>query len=238
MINTILFDLDGTLLRFKQDEFIDLYFSKLAKVFTGLGLDPGLCIKSVWAGTRAMMKNDGNKLNSERFWDNFGKASGVNEELLVKVEAACDGFYTSEFNEVKSIVDYSEIPERLVRKMKEKGYTLVLATNPLFPECGVHSRLEWSNIDKNAFSLITHYGNSSFCKPNLGYYREILQKIGKESKECLMVGNSPGEDMIASELGMHTFLVIDYLENETGKEITEFRRGTLVEMESHLLSMP
>jgi len=78
------------------------------------------------------------------------------------------------FNEVKSIVEYSDIPKHLVSKMKEKGYTLVLVTNPLFPECGVLSRLEWGDIDKNVFTLLTHYGNSSYCKPNLGYYREIL----------------------------------------------------------------
>ena len=238
MINTILFDLDGTLLRFRQDEFIDTYFNKLAKVFASMGMDPELCIKAVWAGTRAMMKNDGTKLNIERFWDRFSEVSGIDDELLAKVEAACDGFYTSDFNEVKSVVEYSEIPGRLVRKMKDKGYTLVLATNPLFPECGVFTRLEWGEIDKDAFSLITHYGNSSYCKPNLGYYKEILEKIGKESKECLMVGNSPAEDMIASELGIHTFLVTDYLENEAGKDITEFKRGSLVELEQSLFSMP
>jgi len=53
-----------------------------------------------------------------------------------------------------------------------------------------------------------------------------------------MIGNSPSEDMIAGELGIHTFLVIDYLEEVGSKDITEFRRGSLVEQESYLFSMP
>ena len=87
MINTILFDLDGTLLRFKQDEFIEAYFNRLAKVFAGLGMDPEQSIKAVWAGTRAMMKNDGAKLNIQRFWDRFSEVSGIDDELSAKVEA-------------------------------------------------------------------------------------------------------------------------------------------------------
>ena len=238
MVNTILFDLDGTLLQFRQDEFIKAYFGKLAGVFVQCGIDPEQAIKAVWAGTRAMIKNDGKELNIKRFWNTFAEALRIDEELLLKVEAACDEFYTNDFNEVKSIVKHSDIPKQIVKKMKDKGYTIVLATNPLFPECGVLSRLEWGEIDADDFALITHYGNSSYCKPNLDYFHEILSKVKKTPEECLMVGNTPHEDMIAGKLGMQTFLVMDSLEYEGDSNVTDYRRGSLKDLESFLLSMP
>ena len=238
MINTILFDLDGTLLHFGQAEFIETYFAELAKVFAKKGLSPEEAVKAVWAGTKAMMLNDGSKPNTERFWDTFAEVSGVSNKLLMEIEAACDDFYTNEFNLVKSIIKHSDVPKRLIKMMKEKGYTLVLATNPLFPECGVISRLGWGEIDSCDFTLLTHYGNSAFCKPNLGYYRDILTIIGKNPEECLMVGNNPAEDMIAGELGMKTFLVTNCLENEMNLDISNFQHGSIEELETYLSSLP
>ena len=238
MVDTILFDLDGTLLRFKQEEFIESYFAKLAKVFAAGGMDVEKSIKAIWAGTRAMMLNDGSNLNIDVFWKAFAEFLGADDEEVKNIEASCDEFYLNEFNLVKSIVEHSDIPKKLVKKMKQKGYSVVLATNPLFPQCGVISRLGWGEMEESDFLHITHYGNSSFCKPNLGYFREILDKIGKAPEQCLMVGNNPAEDMIAGELGMETFLVTDCVENESDIDITMFRRGSLEELEGFLLSLP
>ena len=238
MINTVLFDLDGTLLRFSQEAFIDAYFGELAKVFARMGMDAKLSIKAVWAGTKAMFGNDGSKPNSVRFWDTFAGFLGLGNEQAKTVEAACDSFYTNEFNAVKSIVDHSDISKRLVRGLSRKGYNVALATNPLFPECAVESRLGWIGLEASDFIHITHYSNSSFCKPNLGYYGELLSRIGKAPQQCLMVGNNPVEDMVAGELGIETFLVTDYLEDEASVDVSVFRHGTLDELESALMSMP
>jgi FMN phosphatase YigB (HAD superfamily) len=238
MTDTILFDLDGTLARFNQDEFITTYFSELSKVFVRLGLDAEKACKGVWVGTKAMVLNDGAKLNTRRFWDAFSEFMGIEGDLLVAAEAACDDFYSNEFNIVKSIVAHSEIPARIVRAMADKGYTVALATNPLFPPCAVDSRLGWIGLEREDFSLITHYENSTFCKPNPAYYHEVLAKIGKTPEQCLMVGNNPAEDMCASELGMEVFLVTDYMENEAGIDISQFRNGRLEDMEAYLMAMP
>jgi len=60
----------------------------------------------------------------------------------------------------------------------------------------------------------------------------------KEPCQCLMVGNNTNEDMDAGALGMDTFLVTDYLENETGMAVSAFRHGTLTELEAYLASPP
>ena len=50
-----------------------------------------------------------------------------------------------------------------------------------------------------------------YCKPQIEYYREILEIINKRPEQCLMVGNDAEEDMIARILGMKTFLLDAHL---------------------------
>jgi FMN phosphatase YigB (HAD superfamily) len=238
MINTILFDLDGTLLQFSQKAFIDAYFTELGKVFTRLGMDAGPSVKAVWAGTKAMVLNDGSRTNAERFWAAFAGHMDLADDKLRVIEAACDAFYSNEFDTVKSIIAPQDISKRLVRSMAAKGYTLVLATNPLFPACGIVTRLKWAGLGPQDFALVTHYKNSTFCKPDPGYYREVFSKIGKSPEQCLMAGNNPAEDMCAGALGAETFLVTDCLENETCADISAFRHGALGDLEEYLTSMP
>jgi len=161
----------------------------------------------------------------------------LDSEQIRVVEGACDSFYTNEFNAVRSIVRHSDVPARLVRELAAKGYVVALATNPLFPECAVESRLGWIGLEASDFAHITHYSNSSFCKPNLSYYNEVLSAIGKPPERCVMIGNNPAEDMIAGELGMQTLLVTDCLENEAGEDISGFRQGSLAELETCLMPL-
>jgi len=232
-----MFDLDGALIHFSQEAFIEAYFGELKKVFLRLGIDPDFAIKAVWAGTKAMILNDGAKLNTCRFWEVFAEYSGFSGENLRAVEDACDSFYINEFDSVKSIVRPNHISKRLVRSLAARGYAVVLATNPLFPECAVKTRLNWIGLEPRDFRLITHYANSSFSKPNPEYYREILKKINKTPEQCFMAGNNAREDMCAGDLGIETFLVTDCLENESGVDINAFRRGTLAELERYLEEM-
>ena len=238
MINTVLFDLDGTLLQFSQVDFIGAYFAELGKVFAGMGMDADMSAKAVWAGTKAMVLNDGSMPNCERFWAEFAGYLSLTDEQRRVVEAACDAFYVNEFDRVKSVMMPNDISRRLVRALPEKGYSVALATNPLFPACAVGTRLGWIGLEPQDFVLVTHYSNSTFCKPNTGYYREVLAKINRGPEQCIMVGNNPAEDMCAGAIGAETFLVTDFLENESGMDISAFRSGPLAELEAYLMSMP
>ena len=237
-VDTIMFDLDGTLLQFSQEAFVDAYFGELRKVFSRMGMDAGASIKAVWAGTKAMARNDGSVTNAERFWTEFATHMGLSDEQRLTVEAACDKFYVTEFDNVKSVMAPNEVSKRLVRALQAKGYCVVLATNPWFPECAVTTRLNWIGLVPGDFRLITHYKNSTYCKPNPEYFREVYEKIGKRPGQCLMAGNHPVEDMSAGESGAETFLVTDWLENETGVDVTAFRRGSLLELEAFLAALP
>ena len=240
MIKAVLFDLDGTLLHFYQDEFIAAYFKELKKIFVRLGFDAELAFEGLWAGTKAMMLNNGELLNRDSFWAEFMRVVGVSHEQMKIAEDACNDFYSSvAFDGVKSIMKNNdlELPKRIVHSTAERGFTVVLATNPLFPECAITTRLGWVGLSVSDFKLVTHYGNSRYCKPNFGYYREIFEKIGLEPDQCLMVGNSTLEDMSISALGTDTFLVKECIENESEIDISAYRSGTLKELGEYILTL-
>ena len=238
MIDTILIDLDGTLLRFSQSVFIRAYLAELRKIFMKMAMDAELSINAVLAGTKAMLANDGSALNSQKFWRVFADSLSFSEEKCKTIENACDNFYRNEFNALKSVLDPSDIPNRIVKTLSAKGYSIVLATNPLFPSCAVMTRLDWIGLLPQDFKYVTHYMNSTFCKPNHGYYHELFTKIGVEPTQCLMAGNSMTDDMCVSALGTETFLVTDYMENMSGSDITKQRHGTLADLEVYLMALP
>ena len=223
MITTVLTDLDGTLLPFEQDDFIKLYFKGLCKKLAPLGYEPDSTVKSVWAGTKSMITNDGSRLNSEAFWETFNAMNPG----LPDARPLCDDFYCNEFDSVKQCLKY--IPDRkpLINSLKAAGLRVVLATNPIFPLVGVSTRLGWIGLSAEDFELVTCYDNSSFCKPNLRYYEEILAKIGARPEECVMLGNSIPEDMTAQKLGISVFLVNEFVEDPDKLGCSGYPQGNM-----------
>ena len=73
MIKNILFDLDGTLLPMDMEKFTQGYFKRLVAKAAPRGYEPEKLIKSVWAGTAAMVKNNGGITNEEAFWNKFSE---------------------------------------------------------------------------------------------------------------------------------------------------------------------
>lgn len=226
MKKTVLFDLDGTLIPMSQDDFSRKYFSLLTKKMATKGMEPELLMKAVWAGIGAMVQNDGKQKNETAFWNCFCKFWEKDaKEMIPDFEA----FYANEFDETKYIMQTTETPRKIVDFLKSQGCQLVLATNPLFPPIAVHTRLSWIGLKPEDFIRITTYDNSSFCKPNLKYYKEILSIIGKAPEECLMVGNNVVEDMCVNQLGMDTFLITDFMEEGKGKDISIYNHGSMDE---------
>ena len=223
MLDTILFDLDGTLLPMDQNDFVKAYLKALCRRYIPCGYEQAAIVKALWAGTEAMVKNDGTCTNEDRFWQCFTTLLGDTAAIRDTIPA----FYVEEFDAVKEITTPSPLARQIVDTLRGKGYDLVLATNPLFPPVGVHTRLSWIGLTSDDFSLVTTYDNSTFCKPFPGYYQEILKKIEKTPEQCRMVGNNPLDDMSAAKLGLDVYLVTDHLENERNLPTDGFAQGSL-----------
>ena len=222
MIKNILFDLDGTLLPMDQDKFANGYFSRLVKKLAPFEYEPKETVDGIWAGTAAMVKNDGKATNEEAFWIKFKEIFG---EKVLDDKPIFDDYYRNEFNEVQSDCGFNPAAAQTVKQLKEKGYRLILATNPIFPAVATESRIKWAGLDKNDFELYTTYENSHYCKPNPAYYSEILEKLSLNPSECLMVGNDATEDLAAKELGIEVFLITDCLINKKGTDISGCPQG-------------
>ena len=222
MIKVILFDLDGTLLPMNQDEFVKAYFGLLAKKLAPIGYEPKQLINSIWAGTKAMVLNNGEKTNEEVFWDKFAEIYGekVRKDITYFYE-----YYKFDFDKVQSVCGYNPKAKYVIDKLKKLGYRLALATNPIFPAIATEKRIKWAGLDKNDFELYTTYENSKYSKPNPNYYASILETLGVKPKECLMVGNDATEDMIANSIGINVYLFTDCLINKEGKDISAFPQG-------------
>jgi FMN phosphatase YigB (HAD superfamily) len=124
----------------------------------------------------------------------------------------------------------NEWPKKIVELLKQKGYDLILATNPIFPPEATMNRMQWPGLRPEDFRHITHYKNSHYCKPNPEYYLEIMKTCGLKPTECMMIGNDVREDMCAGKLGMETFLVTDCLINTQNADITPYRRGSIKDL--------
>lgn len=226
-IKMVLFDLDGTLLPMDQDEFVKGYFGLLAKKCAPHGYEPKKLVDAVWAGTAAMVKNDGSRPNYDAFWAKMVEIYG---EGVLRDIPLFEEFYANEFQQAKAFCGFTPEAAETVALCKELGFRVALATNPLFPAVATESRIRWAGLKPEDFELYTTYENSRTCKPNPAYYREVLGKLGLEPADCLMVGNDVGEDMVAETLGMRVFLLTDCLINKNGDPIDRYPHGGFDEM--------
>ena len=236
----VLFDLDGTLLPMNQDEFVKKYFNSLIKKLAELGLPARNAEEqkalggAIWLGIAAVMKNDGSYTNEKVFFDKFASVTGVD---MAHLRPELDNYYTNEFNEVAVVCDKNHTIKPIITELKGRGVRVAVATNPLFPLRANETRLSWAGFELSEFEYCTCYENSSFCKPSLEYYKEILRVLGVSAEECVMVGNDVKEDMVARELGMDVFLITDYLINSENRDINDFPHGTWQDFEKYINKM-
>ncbi len=231
MIKIVLFDLDGTLLPMEQEEFVKAYFGGLAKKAAPCGYNADELIKTVWAGTAAMVKNNGTKTNEQVFWEIFAEKYGKD---ALKDKVIFDRFYENEFEYVKNACGFNPQAKDCIEKVKKMGFRTALATNPIFPETATRSRIRWAGLNVDDFEIYTTYENSRWCKPNPNYYKEVTKKLNVVPEECLMVGNDVEEDMIAAMLGMKVFLITDCIINKNNKDISIYPNGSFAELTEYL----
>ena len=230
-IKTVMFVLDGTLLPMDQDQFTQYYFGLLAKKLAPYGYNAEQLISGIWAGTAAMVKNDGSCTNEEAFWKKFCALMG---EKVLEDKPLFEDFYRVEFQGARASCGFAPQAAGLVKKLKAAGYRVLLATNPIFPAIATESRIRWAGLEPEDFELYTTYENACHCKPNPDYYRDILSSMELDGAECLMVGNDATEDTAAELAGMQVFLLTDCLINKENKDISRWPHGGFEELEKFI----
>ncbi|MBQ8962123.1 MAG: HAD family hydrolase [Ruminococcus sp.] len=230
-LTTILFDLDGTLLPMNNDDFTKGYFKLLVKKLAPYGYEQHELVDAIWKGTAAMVKNDGRLSNYDVFWKAFADTLG---ERVYETKSVFDDFYENEFEQAKALCGLNRKAAEAVKMLKERGYRVALASNPIFSITAQKARIMWAGVAPDEFELITSYENSAYCKPNPDYYTDIAKKLGVAPEECLMIGNDVDEDMIAETVGMSVFLLTDNIIDRENKDISAYPNGGFDDMLEYL----
>ena len=233
MIKAVLFDLDGTLLPMDEEYFKKIYFGEVYKKVAYLGYTLDELLKVIWYGTKAMIQNDGSQTNEELFWKKFIE---VHPDRLEENKENFVEFYSNIFPTLGHTCGYQPLAKDFIKALKDKGYEVIIASNPIFPLVATKARIRWAGCNPDDFKYITAYENSRFSKPNLKYYEEVLEKTGYKPEEVIMVGNDVREDMIVNKLGIDSYLITDCLLNLDNEDINKYKHGNFEEIMNLVLN--
>jgi len=229
MFEAVLFDLDGTLLDIDMDVFLQYYFRAMGKMAAEKEFgDPAQLVELVTRCTWNMAKNE--------------SAEGTNEEVFMKEFLAnwpysesqanvfFDEFYATEFPLLQGHCKAFPGVKEMMSELCKHDLKIVIATQSVFPIVAIQKRLEWAGVGDYPYSLVTSFEHMHYCKPSVEYFREIVDRIGVNSANCLMVGNDTGEDLPANKLGMKTFLLENRLIDKGDSPYRPDWRGRLPDL--------
>lgn len=222
---TLLLDLDGTLLDIEVSFFLGPLVEAIHHFFKDV-LDIDRFREGLFGGTEAIMvnpRNDG-ETNMDGFNLAFAYITGMETP---DIEKRFRQFYSDVFPTLSRYAKPVSGAAQFVSKAAAKGYTLCLATNPIFPLTAVTERLRWSGVDPEHFCFIPGLENMSTCKPRIDYFIELACILNADPSECLMVGNDMEQDLPASKLGMGTFLVEGRVVDRGQTDLIPDARGSL-----------
>jgi len=215
-MTTLFFDLDGTILGMDDKEFNEQYFKGLGETMAHL-VEPKLTKKAVYQSFIAMIDQINTKTNKEKFFESYYQLTGIDESTLSTLVAP---YYQERYQQLRQYTWPVESVIEAVKYLKQRGYQLILATNPVFPAVATHQRVQWTGLKVEDFLTVTTYEDQYACKPNKEYFAQLTEKYDLDPKDCWMIGNDAQEDMIASELGFRTVLLTDNLIDRNTKSYT------------------
>jgi HAD superfamily hydrolase (TIGR01662 family) len=206
-LRAVLLDLDDTLLGNDMERFLPPYFAALGRRMAQF-VAPDDLVKMLLASTRVMMKNDDPAVTNQQVFDaDFFPRLG---RPAASVRPTIAAFYEEDFPALKRHTQARPLARSLVQALFDRGYDVVIATNPMFPRRAIEHRLDWAGVLDFPFKLITSYENSHFCKPNPHYYEEIVDRLDCRPDQAIMVGDDLANDILpAAQVGLRTYWIVD-----------------------------
>jgi FMN phosphatase YigB (HAD superfamily) len=206
-ISTLLFDIDNTLLLFDERAFIPIYTKNIHTYFKTEIPDLNHFTKIFLESTHKMLQKEPLGVTNLTKFDidfskNFDKISPqeIRDRFL--------DFYQTKFDQLKQIMEPNPVALPLL-KLASKYFTLVAATNPLFPAVANNIRLNWGGFGRGdiPWKEVSSADDYHFAKPHIEYYQELLNNIERKPSECMIIGNDPINDMVAGKIEIKTYLV-------------------------------
>lgn len=213
----IIFDYDGTLVMGSADDFFKTFFREVViKYVKWFGVNPEPFKEAFLKAIEVMTNNTTDKTNETVFYNTMAELTGIN---IQKIKDFFVDFYDNEFKNTHEAYDPIQLMGEVLDYLHDKGYNIILATDPMFPRNAVDFKLSDCNINPRYFSLITTNQNCTRTKISPDFYNEILKKVNINPAESLMVGNHADKDGNAEKAGIDTILLSDYLINYNNKKL-------------------
>ena len=195
MTLTLLLDLDDTLLDNDINLFLPHYLKALGQQLAGY-VAPEKMARELLSATGAMIRNQYPDQTLEKAFDSqFYPRISVQKNDILEI---LRDFYENQFPGLKSLTHPRPAAVEMVQDAFRRGFTIAVATNPLFPIRAIQHRLDWAGlpVEKNPFALVTSYEKFHFAKPNPAFYAECLAVLGWPDQPAVMVGNSLPDDLV------------------------------------------
>jgi HAD superfamily hydrolase (TIGR01662 family) len=158
--------------------------------------------------------------------------------LTKEKRAKLDAFYEKEFDKLGFLSKPVEGVNDVIKALKDKGYTLIVNTNPILPMEAQLVRMKWGKLNSNDFAYITAYDTCHFAKPDPRLYKELADKFNADPKDCLMVGNDVKGDIIAAKkAGFNVFLITNYIFNRDNDDISNIPQGSFEDLLKYIESL-
>lgn len=234
-VEAIFFDLDGTLIQVEMRDYIPAYIKGLSALFAPqvppelFGQVMKACIRSL------ILEGEQRSSNEKSLLDALERHLCLKETLF---REGLERFCSAGLRALEPLVSPSPLARPILQACFDRGLEVVIATNPVFPKAVVEARLEWAGLRDFPYRLVTALENSRFCKPNPGYFADLLEVVGCEARQCLMVGNDTEHDLAARRLGIPTFLLDTWLIDRTAGDFCADYRGGHPELLSLVESLP
>ncbi len=238
MNKTLLIDLDDTLIGNNMDRFIPAYLGKLGEHLAAY-TPPTKMAQVMLAATQKMFENkQPNRTLKEAFDPHFYPVLGLVESEMRGVLTA---FYRDIFPELKASTQPFPQTPGFIKDAIRQGYSVGIATNPLFPRTAITQRMDWAGIAEADFDfcLIPSYETFHFAKPNPAYYAEFLTRIGWPEGPVVMVGNDLDHDIRgAQQLGIPAYWVENTDQPNLSEVVRPEGRGQLTDFFAWMAAQP
>lgn len=213
IVKAVLFDLDGTLVDVDMNLFVPVYLRRLTGYMEDR-VNPVHATQSLHHAVAAMFANtDANRTLESILLEVLESELDISPEHY----AAClEQFCRNDLEELRPLVTGHPLSPQLVESSLDRGWEVVLATNPIFPRAVIDARIAWGELDGEVFHHVTDYETAHFCKPNTTFFEEILDRLKIPAEACLMVGNDTLHDLSASQVGMQTCLLTPWSIRRSG----------------------